>query len=186
MAMAKARSGNAQPGAPPAALTRVRFFAGRLLDADDLQQEQEYHREKQRRLVRALHGWGVVHGLQVGLGSGGSAMLTVAAGLAIDPRGELLEVGCAQRIALPAQGTRLYVVLAYAEEPCDPIPAPSDTDGSGTAYARIRETFRLSLEAQPGPDTLVLARLVRGRARWQVDRRFRRRRLSRRPQRAAV
>lgn len=177
--MAKARSGITAVGEPPATLTRVRFFAGRMLDASHLADEQEYHREKQRRLVRALHGWGVVQGLQVGLDSGGTTA-RVAAGLAIDPRGELIEVGCAQPIALPAQGARLYVVLAYAEEPCDPVPVPSDTDGTGMANGRIRETFRLSLEAQPTAGALALARLVRRRSRWQLDRGFRRRRLSRR------
>lgn len=44
---------------------RNRFFAGRLLTAEDLKLEQEYLREKQKRHNRYLHGFGVVFGLEV-------------------------------------------------------------------------------------------------------------------------
>jgi hypothetical protein len=36
-----------------------------LLTADDLQREQDYHRDKARLHNRFLHGWGVVAGLTV-------------------------------------------------------------------------------------------------------------------------
>jgi len=158
---------------------RVHFFEGRLLTADDLRDEQEYHRETRRRLVRALHGWGVVDGLRVGREAGDPNGIVVAPGTAIDPRGELLCVGLAQRLALPAQGTRLHVVLAYAEEPCDPAPSIASSGEGDSPFTRTRETFRLSLEAEPPGDAVVLARLVRRKADWRLDRTFRRRRLAR-------
>jgi hypothetical protein len=46
-------------------LARVRFYPRQLLEADDLRQEQAYHRERARRHNRHLHGWGVGAGCQV-------------------------------------------------------------------------------------------------------------------------
>lgn len=46
-------------------LARVRFYPRQLLEADDLRQEQAYHRERARRHNRYVHGWGVVSGCQV-------------------------------------------------------------------------------------------------------------------------
>lgn len=176
MATRRTTSTEAAPCAP---LTRPRYFEGRLLTARDLEDEQSYHREKRRRLVRAVVGWGIVDGLSVAVDPGPEAGVRIAAGLAIDAAGELIEVPCAQRLALPATSGPLHVVLAYAEEPCDPVPVPSGGDDTGMVASRIRETFRLALEARPAPGTLVLARLARARTRWQLDRRFRRRRLRR-------
>ena len=36
---------------------RSRFFTGQVLTADDLQREQDYHRDKARLHNRFLHGW---------------------------------------------------------------------------------------------------------------------------------
>src|SRR6185503_16060610 len=65
---------------------RPNFFSGRLLTADDLREEQEYHREKHRRHLQMLHGFGVVDGLQVDVASDGTT-ISVEPGMAIDPYG---------------------------------------------------------------------------------------------------
>jgi len=44
---------------------RPRFYDGRLLTAADLEDEQDYFREKIRLHNRLSHGWGVVTGLKV-------------------------------------------------------------------------------------------------------------------------
>jgi len=44
---------------------RVRFFPRQLIAADDLNQEQLYHRGRLREHNRFLHGWGVVCGCDV-------------------------------------------------------------------------------------------------------------------------
>lgn len=180
--MTISRTTNSAEPAPRAPLTRPHFFSGRLLDARDLAVEQSYQREKLRRLVRTIFGWGIADGLSVGIERGPGGGVRIGPGVAIDALGELIELPCAQRLELPASGLRLHVVLAYAEEPSDPVPTPS---GVGTEPTRIRETFRLGLETQPAPDALVLARLTRSRSRWRVDRRFRRRRLKRAARRGA-
>lgn len=74
-------------------LTRLHYFDGKFLKADALAQEQAYHRT-QVRLANLAGGWGVVHGL--GLGLAGD-QLTVSSGLAITPAGHfVLTVGDVQ------------------------------------------------------------------------------------------
>ncbi|SFV16956.1 PT domain-containing protein [Pseudoduganella namucuonensis] len=64
-------------------LTRLHYFDGKFLRADALTLEQDYHRTLVR-LANLAGGWGVVHGLGIGLSG---ANLTVGAGLAITPAG---------------------------------------------------------------------------------------------------
>lgn len=46
-------------------LERPRFFPRQLITPDDLTLAQDYLRDKMRRIIRYLHGWGVVCGAQV-------------------------------------------------------------------------------------------------------------------------
>lgn len=74
-------------------LTRLHYFDGKFLKADALAQEQAYHRT-QVRLSNLAGGWGVVHGLGIGLAGD---QLTVGGGLAITPAGHfVLTVGDVQ------------------------------------------------------------------------------------------
>ena len=68
---------------------RNNFFSGRLLTAADLQLEQNYFREKQRLHNRALHGFGIVSGLEV---SRRRDKLVITAGLALDCEGNEIVV----------------------------------------------------------------------------------------------
>jgi hypothetical protein len=71
----------------PTPLTRLNYFDGKFLRADDLSREQGYL----RRLVELGNqagGSGVVHGFD--LLAAGAGTLTLTAGLAIDPRGRVL------------------------------------------------------------------------------------------------
>ena len=83
------------PAATP--LTRLNYFDGKFLRADDLQAEQAYL----RRLVELGNqagGAGVVHGL--GLSLSGGDQMTVSAGLAIDPAGRVLLLPQAQVLSI--------------------------------------------------------------------------------------
>ena len=71
----------------PTPLTRLNYFDGKFLRAQDLEAEQRYLRQ----LVHSSNqagGFGVAHGFDVSLGSGDS--LALGAGLAIDPQGRVL------------------------------------------------------------------------------------------------
>ena len=87
------------------ALRWPRFFNGRLLTGEDLASEQSANRAARAQLGRAL-GTGVAFGLEVapatGLGSATRPVLSVQAGLAVNPRGEPLELACATTVALAA------------------------------------------------------------------------------------
>ena len=71
---------------------RPHYFFGQVIGVDDLEQEQLYHREKARRHNRFLHGWGIVHGLEVHAGTHGTGKVTISPGYALDRNGEEIVV----------------------------------------------------------------------------------------------
>src|SRR6476620_150070 len=80
----------------------INFFNGRLLSARDLTREQTAYREADRRLGQAI-GDGVAYGLEVSKTSGASndsPAVTVAAGLAINRRGQTLTLATETDVAL--------------------------------------------------------------------------------------
>lgn len=81
----------------------VNAFNGRLFSADDLRSEQDAAREERRRLGRAV-GEGIAYGLEVAPTAGVSTtqqpVVTVSAGLAIDRRGQTLQLAEAVDVAL--------------------------------------------------------------------------------------
>lgn len=72
-------------------LTRLHYFDGKFLRADALTLEQDYHRALVR-LANLAGGWGVVHGLGIGLAGN---LLSVSPGLAITPAGSTVLLGSA-------------------------------------------------------------------------------------------
>ena len=144
---------------------RPNFFAGRLLTADDLREEQEYHREKHRRHLQMLHGFGVVDGLQVDVASDGTT-ISVEPGMAIDPYGR--EIVLDDLVALPIpfnSPSPTCVVVQYAERFVDPVPV---ADG-GTEPSHIEEGCDVSLKPGSGDEGITVARLLREDGAWRVD-----------------
>jgi hypothetical protein len=158
----------ADHGAPVAtcALERPRYFAGQLLGVDDLTLEQDYFRQRLRRLNRELHGFGVVRGLDVSveLSSGAGKQVVVTPGFALSASGEEILVCDPQTIALPKDGSRLYVVLLHSERPTAPQPAPN-----GTEFTRVEECFAICLEPAAVGDAVTLARLLHEDGSWRLD-----------------
>ena len=94
-------------GCDARATERVRYFEGRLLAASDLTDDQQYHRGKLKRALHALHGDGIVKGLDVeidGDGSGIEIGVSIGAGDALTADGELLVIDDCRRCRLPADG----------------------------------------------------------------------------------
>jgi hypothetical protein len=88
---------------------RVHYATGILLAAEDFRAEQQYHRGRQARALRYLHGPGTVAGLHVTYEPevaatedtpGREEQLWVDAGLAIDQLGRLIELRTARCIRL--------------------------------------------------------------------------------------
>jgi hypothetical protein len=166
-------------------LKRNRYFRGKVLSAEDLQREQDYHLEKHRRLNRFLRGWGVVDGLRVSV-EGGSTIL-VSPGLAIDCAGNDLVVEFEEKVPISGRARQLYVVIRYKEIPVDPTPIVANgSDEAATEFSRVLESACIEVSTtDPGTNhrgmgrgtpgcgqahPLRLATLKRHGSRWRLDR----------------
>lgn len=78
-------------------LTRLNYFDGKFLRAQDLQAEQDYLRQLVQLSNRA-NGFGIVNGFDVQV-SGGD-QLNLSAGLAIDPHGRVLLLSQEQTVSI--------------------------------------------------------------------------------------
>jgi hypothetical protein len=166
----------------PFGLQRVAVHDGLAIDAATWTAAHLYHQTSQRLHARALHGWGIVSGLNVLSTNPPSRSLLVQPGVALDRDGNAITLPRPLRLDIKqAQAATVCVVLRFAEVSLEP-----DQNGSP---GRVAESFQL-LECVPPllPGDLELARvtLVDGRSAvreaadvWnpsqgQIDRRFRR------------
>jgi hypothetical protein len=156
------------------ALERVRYFEGRLLTASDLNDDQRYHRDKLARALLALHGDGIVKGLDVtidGHDGGTEISVSISAGAAITPAGELLVV---ERPCRPCRlrvgGDSGVVFLTYTErETGSTLVAPLPDGNADVQAARIEEGVGVSFGPAAPADGVVIARLTRSAGVWHVD-----------------
>ena len=146
---------------------RPNYFPGRLLTADDLREEQEYHREKHRRHLQMLHGFGVVDGLDVDVASDG-ATIAIEPGLAIDRYGREIVLDDLIVTPIPPDApSPICVLVRYAERMVDPVPVADVA--AGTEPSHIEEGCDVSLVPDPREDGIAIARLIREKALWRVD-----------------
>jgi hypothetical protein len=141
-------------------LTRLRFFHGQMLGANDLQTEQKYFQDKLKLHNRCLHGYGTVCGLRVvevkndpdcppSAGQQAEhvpACVQIECGMAIDCEGNELVVQHAPKVDLwnalsqddkdqidraeYGRG-RLYLSICYCVQPIEPVrPVLPDACGS--------------------------------------------------------
>ncbi len=159
---------------PSGGLMRVNYFQGQMLGVDDFVTEQHYLRARLRRHNRAVLGTGIVNGLAVRLdGAKGGQTITIAPGLAIDARGEEVEVATAVTLPLPEGGKTLLVQLSYAERLTRQVPvAGGGGDTPETQPSRVEETYRAVVAPDPKPVAVPIARLAQARGRWAVDKTF--------------
>jgi hypothetical protein len=169
---------NHDEGIASSKLERPRYFFGQVLDVEDFRLEQDYFRQRLRRLNRELHGSGVVRGLEVSVqsnSSGAEERVVVMPGFALTPYGEEIEVCDTQSVCLPKDGRPPYVVLFHVERASHPQPAAVGQDGQ---FTRIEERFAIRLEAASVDDGVTLARLLREDRSWRIDDDFKPRRVT--------
>ncbi len=141
---------------------RVHFFPGQLLTADDLQAEQDYHREM-RYLHNRILGYGVVHGLEVSVADG--SVLVVAAGVAIDRRGREIVLAEEVRVDVAAvlldPDTTMDLTVTWREEQ-DAVTVPAPDDATVRPFTRWLERPAVTLgpPGQEPAESLVLARVI--------------------------
>ncbi|GAC1453004.1 MAG: hypothetical protein PVSMB1_01080 [Gemmatimonadaceae bacterium] len=146
-------------------LARPRFFAGRLLDAATLEAEQDYQRERLRRHNRALHGFGIVSGLDVDIDtSGDEPRVAVAPGYAIDGYGDEIMLCERATLQLPVDADEAFVSLRCWLRACDPVAGPN-----GPEATRIEEACVVAISARVPKTAIALARMVREPSGWSID-----------------
>ncbi|MBC9820559.1 hypothetical protein [Terrabacter sp. MAHUQ-38] len=149
--------------------SRVNYFHGRLVTADDLRREQEQFRARQWLHNRMLHGYGVATGLEVTVLDD---ELHVSPGLAIDGLGR--EIVLTDLHTVDGSGVvteshgRVQLVVTWAEEPVDEVLGPD-----GPEPSRFVENPRLFLTehhvGEPPVDAVLLARIHRRGHELVVD-----------------
>jgi hypothetical protein len=137
----------------PFALQRIDPYEGMTVDAAIWRDAHTYHRTAQRLHTRALHGWGIVEGLEVMAADPPGRAVILRPGLAIDRDGNVIRVPQPIRVE-PRQsrtGT-LCLVLRFAEA------APSSSNGARSP--RVDETYEVLEGTLPlGPLDIEIARV---------------------------
>jgi hypothetical protein len=143
---------------------RVRYSLGMIVGDDELRQDQRYLTARDDRHQRALHGWGVVSGLELVLEDAGH--LEVHPGAAIDGVGRWICIDVtqcadllpwlAEQEGLPAMPATVpvWVSLCYDECATDLIPVPSGpcrTLDDSVQPSRVKDSFRLGLSLEKPP-----------------------------------
>jgi hypothetical protein len=149
-------------------LTRVNYFSGQLLTADDFQAEQDYFRAKHRRHNRMLVGVGLVTGLEVALEPSSSdeqPVVSVGAGYAIAPDGEELFLPASRMCRLHATASSGFVTLRYVERISNPI-APTGDDSYRAS--RIQEGALIGFTETVAANAIALAKLARQNGTWHL------------------
>ena len=133
---------------------RNRYFYGKFLSVEDFETEQRYMNDKRRFLNRILHGCGVVCGLQVV--EADDVTISLEAGLALDFSGREIVVPAPVTRRLSAiegfssyaesedAGAALYLCIAYAEEPIEPVcNITRVNEEQEEEYNKYAESYRL-------------------------------------------
>lgn len=169
-------NGEFEKGSGSNQLEHTRYFSRQLITADDLSQDQNYYREKQRMHNRLLHGYGIVCGLEVTPASTNAAPLNlrIGRGYALsDPGDDVylhadIYVDLAKFIAGPKKEdcsrpcgpsilghvdpeNPFYIAIKYAECPARPVRVPPvgcGCDDTACEYSRIRDSFEIRCLAQ--------------------------------------
>lgn len=162
----------AAPDAVVPQLERPNYFSGKLLTTDDLNLEQAYVREKFRRLHLASFDTGIIAGLNVTVdNSGGTAVIVVSPGSALDAQGELIVLDGEVRCPVPPLSGDGVVLLRYVERALASVPAGIDPDGDGSLVSlpsRIAEGAAISIADGPDEGAVLLARLTRAGEGWSA------------------
>jgi hypothetical protein len=168
-------------------LERVRYFPRQLIGADDLTQEQCYHRQKLRNHNRFLHGWGVVCGCDVMPANDPTApwVVRVCPGYILTPQGDEIWIPTDARfdletcltesedpstlsppcppIARPAlESKTVHLAVRYVECQARPVrvaPIGCGCDDADCEYSRIQDGYEFA----------CLSELPRTHVRVRVD-----------------
>src|SRR5688572_30305509 len=107
---------------PRIQLKRVNPFMGLMIDAQTWLDSHDYHRFAEQAHGLALHGWGIVSGLEVDANDPPDRSVWIRPGVAIDSEGRLIIVAQPFRYQITTQEKGLhYLILMFREIPSDPM-----------------------------------------------------------------
>src|ERR1044071_5504463 len=150
-----------------AAPKRPHYFNSQFLVVRDFQEEQTYHEELLRRHNRLMHGWGVVHGLEVKRAAD-NVSFVVEPGSAIDSEGHEIILD-AQRTLSPteiqtarqAAGANQPIVVTIAFQEDDSKAQEDQYPGGGHNVTR-KVQIPLIVATKSAPEdgkVIILARI---------------------------
>ncbi|MBI5351311.1 MAG: hypothetical protein HZB50_01605 [Chloroflexi bacterium] len=168
----------------PSPYKRLNYFSGQFLTQADLQTEQSYFIGKRRLHNIHIFGYGVVSGLNVSVSKDQSEGLTISSGYAIDVRGNELFLPDTVQMNFPKNTREAYLALYWAERESDFVPAQE-----GSIASRVEEFAILKYVVEDPSrklktkekinkhDGILLARLLKVREVWKLDKKIRVRRV---------
>jgi hypothetical protein len=139
-------------------ITRVAFYDGQIVGADDLTSAEDYARDQMARHERYLHSWGIAFGLELNATGKTDAkgnpykVITVTAGVAIDGRGREIVVPDDQPLSedvffqsnVKIQDDKAYYpVFFYGVDQTTPQPALSPGACNGGQPNRTQEGWAI-------------------------------------------
>src|SRR5690349_508503 len=97
---------------------RVNPFRGLLVDETTWADAHDYHRNQMRFHLLALHGVGIVQGLEVVASQPPDLNLTIRPGLAIDAEGRMLLLSEPQvvTVQVPSNFSTMFILLEFSEK----------------------------------------------------------------------
>jgi hypothetical protein len=135
-------------------LERPRYSPGLILQDSDLTAAVDYTSSLNRLLFRSLFGCGVVCGLNVEVSEVCGLNVTVRPGLALDARGNPIELTNPETITIRKAHEKLtegpsdyWVLLHSRERSCEPRPLVCDGDEEGVTIqpTRIKSCAEISI-----------------------------------------
>jgi hypothetical protein len=150
---------------------RVRFFPRQLVRADDLNDDQAYHRARQREHNRFLHGWGVVCGCDVQPASTTAKpwRVRICPGYLLTPQGDAVRIRrevlfdiadcflqsedpcafarpCPPMVRRALEESSVHLAVRHLECEARPVrvaPVGCTCDETDCEYSRIRDGYEL-------------------------------------------
>ena len=128
-------------------MKRLSPFEGLMIDVQAWADAHLYHQEQQRLHALALHGAGIVTGLEVTANLTPDLSVIIHPGLAVDPDGNVILVTRAQRYHLqPKERGIIYLIIEFREIPTDRVAY------GGEQPTRLVEAYRIQ-QRDSLPDT---------------------------------
>jgi hypothetical protein len=143
-------------GIPQLQFRRVNPYQGLMIDAAVWQDAHEYHRNQMRLHHLALHGWGIVQGLEIDVAADNA--LTIRPGVAIDPNGNFVIVNQATPFHVETrEAGAVYLVLQFREVLTGPTQIGIEGMGPPT---RIAEVYQIQQRERASEEpSIELARI---------------------------